>query len=978
LKGGRVTVAFVAALSVRALLFTDMEGSTRLLQRLGGRFEALLERHHEIIGAAVLGWSGLEQSREGDGLFATFPSATSALEAALEAQRRLETEPWPPDGRVRVRMGLHMGEVAETRAGLVGLAIHLAARIGAAAHGGQIVASGDIVTHAASLPSGAGWRTLGVHDLRDVGRVVIHQLEHPDLQREFPPLRTRRAVAHHVPVPLNVLIGRDAEARAVSALVDQHRLVTLVGEGGCGKTRLALRAASSALDRFGHGVWFVDLTQVAPGADVTSRVAQVLGTPDGLDELISALAEQDVLLVLDNCEHVLGSTTNALARLLTECPTVRVLATSRTSLGLPGEALFRVPPLALPRSGASLREALDSEAVQLFAARAALVRPGYTPTNRDAGAVVEVCTRLEGLPLAIELAAARLRATSVHELRRDLDDRFGVLVGGSPFVPERHRTLHAAVQWSFQLLDFAEQHVLCQLAAFRGGTDLDGARAVCSSDAVPSGHVLDILIRLVDKSLVAAVEDDNQMRYRLHETIRDYALESLSDRDADRLHERHARWFAALASRLAGGPEPGGEREWIRHHDIEVDNLRAAAEWLVVRDPPSALRLGLDIAQGTSLTPQTHWYVDVVHRALPLAAGAPTATRADALGVLAWDAIANFSADAVRLVAEAVEVLRDVDDPVAHVSVLVAVARFHAQEPDGQLDSRDVSAAVRAGDRMGGTYWPFMVRYALSYRAHPSLVALLNVEALQIAESHGFELFACLARANLAIAAQFRGDSAQALATSRQLVPLLDDLLTRIAEPLDVCSLIEGEHGDLGVGIRLGEHLLLRLTAGPHDPSVAAAMYATVAHLRRLAGDLTGSEAAVEHAIRGFSGRTTSFVGNLAVITRSALWRARGRPDQAAFVMRHTCDLGWFHGSSDIEMRVLEELAAVAVALDRYQDGVDLLATAQHARHRDGKPLSPACRPEVAKLQAQLGEHRGTTLPQSNVRALAHSIAIAD
>ncbi len=312
--------AAVSAVSVRALLFTDIEGSTGLLRRLGARYEYLLDRHQAIIRESVTARSGVEQSTDGDGLFITFPSVTTALEAALDAQRRLEREPWPPDGRVRVRMGLHLGEVADSRAGLVGVAIHQAARIMSAAHGGQLLVSGDVVRHAGSLPTDAAMRLLGDYELRDIGVVTLYQVQHPDLQDEFAALLTNRAVAHNLPAPLTSLVGREIETGVVSALLDEHRLVTLVGEGGCGKTRLALSVGATGLSRFVDGVWFVDLSPLPAGAEVTSRVAQVLGGHGGLDDLLAVLGQRAVLLIVDNCEHVLESTAALVAASVERLP----------------------------------------------------------------------------------------------------------------------------------------------------------------------------------------------------------------------------------------------------------------------------------------------------------------------------------------------------------------------------------------------------------------------------------------------------------------------------------------------------------------------------------------------------------------------------------------------------------------------------------------------------------------------------------
>jgi predicted ATPase len=774
---------------------------------------------------------------------------------------------------------------------------------------------------------------------------------------------------------LTSLVGRDAESEAVLSLLDERRLVTLVGEGGCGKTRLALRVASSAVGRSVDGVWFVDLTPVAAGADMASRIADVIGLSGGLDELVSVFAERDVLVVLDNCEHVLASTTGVVATMLSECPTLRVLATSRAPLDVPGEALFRVPPLELPRRGASAGEAIGTDAVQLFVERARLVRPGFEVTEGNVNAVVDVCTRLEGLPLAIELAAARLRALSVEDLRRDLGDRFAVLVGGPKSAPERHRTLRAAVEWSFQPLDPVERAVLFRLAPFHGGADLDSVRAVCDGDLAPSVGVLDILIRLVDKSLVTVADDDPTTRYGMHETIRDYAAAAGSALEGEAAGERHARWFARLATQLAAGPEPGDERAWIRRHNVERENLRAAIEWLLVRDPPAALRLCLDVARGGYLLARWSWCQELIGRILPLVTRGWEAERAEALGVLASAALETDPSDAARLVADAVELLDSVDDPVARCWVLSVAARYHAEISGGYLDLGDVSAAVAEGDRAGGTYWPFMARHDLSHRAHPSLSESLNRDALRIAEQQHLDLFAAMSRALLAVVAQFRGDSALALSMAHQLLPMVDDLFAHSPGALEVYPLIEGEHGDLAVGRHLAEHLLFRRIARPHDPGAAAGLYAVVAHLRRLAGDADGAETAVEQARRGFGEARLNFVVRLAHVTRSALWRARGKPQLAAQSMAYTCDAIWFQGLTDIEMRVLEELAAVATALGRCRDGADLLTTARDARQRHGKPASPACRRDTAPLEAQLSEYRGRPLRAGHVKELAHSLA---
>ena len=418
-----------------ALLFTDIEGSTALLQRIGPRYTPLLERHHQIISAAVAGSAGTVQGTEGDSFFATFDSASAALSAAVDAQVALQAEAWPADAPIRVRMGLHVGGVATTSAGLVGLAIHHAARITSAAHGGQIVVSREAKAVTAWLPPDVSLRSLGTHQLRDVGLMQLFQVEHPDLPQQFPALRLKGGGRNNIPAPLTSLIGREQAVAAVQRLLHEHRLVTLTGPGGCGKTRLAVGAASSMVGRFADGVWFVDLAAIADDGDVAASVAVAVGVD--VTSLLSSVADRQMLVILDNCEHVLESSSSVVSEMLEAAPDLTVLTTSRSLLGLPGEQVFSVPPLELPAEGEAPDEAVKCEAVRLFLARAALVRQGYRPTSDELGHIVTVCRGLEGLPLAIELAAARLRTLTARELAQRLDRPLSTLIGGPRGAPAR-------------------------------------------------------------------------------------------------------------------------------------------------------------------------------------------------------------------------------------------------------------------------------------------------------------------------------------------------------------------------------------------------------------------------------------------------------------------------------------------------------------------------------------------------------------
>jgi hypothetical protein len=507
--------------------------------------------------------------------------------------------------------------------------------------------------------------------------------------------------------------------------------------------------------------------------------------------------------------------------------------------------------------------------------------------------------------------------------------------------------------------------VLCHLASFRGGCDVESAEAVCGGGVHALGGVRDVLIRLADRSLVTTVDDAEPMRYRLHETIREFALSSVGETDREAIRERHARWFALLAERLYAGPPPGGDRAWIRRHDVERDNFRAAAERLRVHDPATALRLLVMVEPGMDLTAQWMWCVDLIRDVLPMAGDAPASVRAGALAMLAWVDDDRDAQRATEECAAALDLLPDVDDPAVDCWVLATWAKCHA-EAGGELDEDQIAAAVDAGDRAGGTYSPIMVRYVLSFRAHPPIAERLCTDALNLAERLDLDLFVGLVRASLATIAQFRGDGPAALAMWRQPSPLLDEVT--LAEGDNACfyALAEGEHNDVAVGLHIAEHYIARVTSSPHDPAAVAALYSAFAHLRRLAGDVDGAELALEIS-RRHAEPTVDFLGVLTHVTRSALWRARGEPHLAAAALAERADhrdVG-FRGLTDIPMRVMEELAAVALALGRVDDCADLLATAREARLRDGKPLSPpaggtsmSCRWRSANVRAPRSARR--------------------
>ena len=570
-------------------LFTDIEGSTALLRRLGeGLYGQVLAGHHALVRSGLAAHGGREVDTQGDAFFAVFSSPRACVAAVLEMQQALAAHAWPRGEQVRVRMGVHTGEASQTAAGLVGLDVHRAARVAAVGYGGQVLVSESAaVLMRDALPPGASLADLGVHRLKDLGRPErIFQLQAEGLQTGFPPLRSlgNPALANNLPAQLASFVGREKELAEVRALAGYSRLVTLTGAGGCGKTRLALQLAAGLADGSGDGVWLVELAAVTGEDAVAAAVSQALGIAaqsarPALDTLLDALAPQDMLIVLDNCEHLIGGCAKTADAIMRRCPRVHLVATSREPLEIGGEVIYRVPPLSLPGPGTDdSAAAVSSDAVALFAARATAQGTGLSLDETTVPLVVSICARLDGLPLAIELAVARLRSLSLSALNDRLDQRFRLLTGGSRTAPERQQTLEAAVGWSYSLLNAAEQLLLARLSVFAGSFDLDAAEAVGYGD-VEAFDVTELLGSLVDKSLVVAEPAGPALRYRLLETIRQFAAERLARSGDDEAaaaaaHCAHYLSVAETAAPHLTGPDQGS---WLARLDDDLANLRRAA-----------------------------------------------------------------------------------------------------------------------------------------------------------------------------------------------------------------------------------------------------------------------------------------------------------------------------------------------------------------------------------------------------------------
>ncbi|HVS49039.1 MAG TPA: tetratricopeptide repeat protein [Candidatus Dormibacteraeota bacterium] len=575
------------------MLFTDIEASSDGVRILGAdRWEAVLELHTRIIRDALASHDGYEVRSEGDSFFAVFTSPSAALAAAAAMQRGLSEADWPHQAPVRVRMGVHTGEArpASIASGVdyVGFEVSRAARIAAAAHGGQVLVSDSTESLVRdSLTAGFTLRDLGEHRFKDLVRPLrIYQLLIDGLPDSFPPLRSLDATPNNLPTQTSTFVGRQRELASAVERLETTRLLTLTGPGGSGKTRLALHLAADLLDRYPDGVWLVELASVTDPAGVGPAVAAAVhigeraGSP-AVDTISASLRNRQLLLVLDNCEHLIAACADVANALLRSCPRLTILATSREGLNIPGEALMPVPSLRVPDGDSlpPLDELRAYEAISLFVDRCSSYQPAFALTQENAADIVRICRRLDGVPLALELAAARVRVLSVAQVAKRLDDRFRLLTGGGRTAVARQQTLRALIDWSYDLLTEPERVLLRRLSIFVRGWTFEAAEAVCAGEGIEREAILELHAALVDKSLVVMLDRGGVARYAMLETIREYAREKLVDSgEAPVLRQRHFEHFFHYV--VDSWLSTGTGRGMSLNYGIEYENLRAALEWV--------------------------------------------------------------------------------------------------------------------------------------------------------------------------------------------------------------------------------------------------------------------------------------------------------------------------------------------------------------------------------------------------------------
>jgi predicted ATPase/class 3 adenylate cyclase len=681
-------------------LFTDLEGSSRLWEEHPDAMQDALACHDEILRESVESRAGFVVKTMGDGFHAAFATAGDALSAAIDAQRALAAEGWDATGPLLVRMGLLTGEAQQRDGDFFGSAVNRAARVMAVAHGGQILCSRVTVDVAGGV---FPVRSLGEHRLRDLGAPEeLFQVG----GGVFPPLQSVDVVPTNLPVVRTELIGRSDDVATLSELVRREQLVTLTGVGGVGKTRLALGVAASVAVEFADGCWLVELPPVTGGDEVVNAVAASVRSPTtGLDGLAAYLADRRVLVVLDNCEHVLDAAAQLVDVVLASAPDVHVVVTSREPLGLDGEQVRRVRSLDLPDAGGLLEEVRAAAAVRLFAERAMAAAGSFVVDAGNAAPVVEICRHLDGIPLAIELAAARVRSMPPVEIARRLDERFRLLGGGSRRAQERHRTLFAAVSWSYEMLTEDEGVTFRRLAVFPASFDLAAAEAVAGAD---NSAVVDRVSRLVDRSLVDY--EPGTGRYRLLETLRQFGADRLAEAgETEATRARHAGYFLALTQRYGPLLDGAAYDDAAPAVGLELDNLRATADWCVEAGRWEALAamcrsLWYFITQSAPVD-GVAWY----HQFLGHADALDDQLVADALGELAFLEVYNFAdydaADALSRWSRELADAKTLHEPAAAwvATGLIAALRGDLGGAVSTVERGLVSAEARGDEKMALT-----------------------------------------------------------------------------------------------------------------------------------------------------------------------------------------------------------------------------------------------------------------------------------
>jgi predicted ATPase/class 3 adenylate cyclase len=775
-------------------LFTDIEGSTQRWERDRAAMATALRRHDELIRDVVAARGGDVFKTVGDAFCTAFETAQAALAAALDAQWALEAEDFSQIGGAFVRMALHTGTADERDGDYFGPAVNRVARLLAIGHGGQVLVSGTTAELLrGDLPADSGLRDLGAHRLKDLARAEhVYQLVAPRLRDQFPALRSLDELPHNLPMQLTSFVGRENDVAEIKQLLHENRLVTLFGSGGAGKTRCAIQVGAEQLEAFGDGVWLVELAPISDAALVASAVAQALGVRESpnvplIDTLLVHLKPRRALLILDNCEHVIHEARKVTAAILRACPDARILATSRESLNIAGERVFRLPSLAVPpvREFVTAQTARSYGAVALFADRALASDARFTLSDANAPFVTEISRRLDGIPLAIELAAARIKVLSPQQLAQKLDERFRVLTGGDRSALPRHQTMRALIDWSYDLLSEEERAVFRKLSIFAGGFTLESASAVCGDEAYDELAVLELLTSLVDKSLVQADPGDDVTRYRLLESTRQYAREKLAESgEGESVARAHALAFLALAQRFESAYDTTPDGEWFAQVESELENWRTALDWALTARADVALGQRLAGALGREwaflAAPEGRRWIRAAQACIDETTPAVVVAQLD-LVEAQLDGVLGLHKGSYTAAQRALTQYRALHDEFGIAQALRHSGRglvFMGRVSEGETMLQEaLSAFRRLGARtLAGAS---LENLAIARQSRGDLAAAREfyAEALAIFKANGAERLAAAVATNLA-EAEFRGGNAEAalelareaLATDRRAI----------------------------------------------------------------------------------------------------------------------------------------------------------------------------------------------------------------
>jgi predicted ATPase/class 3 adenylate cyclase/DNA-binding CsgD family transcriptional regulator len=936
------------------LLLADVEGSTRLWETQPEEMGAAVARLDRVLPETVTANDGVRpvEQGEGDSFVVAFARASDAVTCALQLQRA-------PLAPIRLRIGVHTGEIQlRDDANYIGPTINRTARLRDLAHGGQTVLSGATEAMVLDrLPAGSWLTDLGSHALRDLPRPErVVQLCHPDLVNEFPPLRVSTAVvSQHLPVQLTSFVGRGSELTQLRELLASNRVVTLTGAGGVGKTRLAIQVAAAMATHFGDGVWYVDLAPITDPDLVPVTVARALGLPDQpgrstMDTLLRFVRDRQMLVVLDNCEHLLDASAELVTALLSGAAQLTLLATSREAVGVAGEVSWRVPSLSLA-----------DEALELFTDRARHARPDFTLTDGNAAAVGEICTRLDGVPLAIELAAARVRALSLAEILEGLHDRFRLLTGGARTAVRRQQTLRASVDWSHALLTEPERVLLRRLAVFLGGFALDAAQAVAGGGDVQRYQVLDLLTLLVDKSLVVADDTGGRTRYRLLETVRQYALEKLGESgEADTVRSRHRDHYTALAAVL-DAPAGRDYEQRLEQAEIEIDNLRAAFGW---SRENSDVELALALASSLQPLWQARgrlreglaWLDAVLTDDNAQHPAVAAAVRGRALADSAVLAILMGAADSLEQAQQALAIAREVDDATLLARALTACG-YTAVAQNAKVAGPYFAEALCLARALGD---PWRLSQILGWQARGAVVAgepiavrVAAEEGRDLAEAIGDRFISRQCRYSLGWAKIYQGDLAGAAAQFGEVAADAEaahEVFHR-AQSLAGQGLALAFQGDTGAALAAAEVAVE--AAAELGGLVAGVAYAGLAVAALAAGDLETAQGAIEKAWQHISvlpamAAVARAYGAQAALAGGDLLAARPGADDAV-----TTTTGWYL------MMALTTRARVAIAQGEQdqaeRDAHDALAIAADIEAYLGISDTLEC---LAALAGDAGSHR--------------------